>query len=266
MTIKVEPLPPVRRHTVHFLEKANESQAIYLSTEIDASTLVDAKTTFKQRSENISYVSFFLYAISRAIEAYPEVNCSVQGKRHPKRWQFSSIDGKVTMDTLAKGERIVTSNVIQALNKKSLSAIQEEINELKGVSFETGEQFTAIRKLQQLPTWLGRKIFKKVMKKPETWQQTQGSFTVTSLGHVPINTFFPMTTSTTCFGIGAIRRCPVVVENDIVIKSMMPLSMTFDHRAIDGALAADFLHHIKTLIEEWEGEAWQEGLKNQATM
>ncbi|MFC0562528.1 2-oxo acid dehydrogenase subunit E2 [Halalkalibacter alkalisediminis] len=265
MTIKVESLPPVRRHTFHFLEKAKESHAIYLSTEIDATAIMARKATFKQASMNISYVSFFLYTISRAIEAYPEVNCSVQGRQYPKRWQFSSIDGKITFDTRAKGERIVTSSVLQALNQKSLTAIQDEINQIKSASFEKGEQFKSIRRLQQLPTWLGRMIYNKIMKNPETWQQTQGSFTVTSLGHVPINSFFPMTSNTTCFGIGAIRRCPVVMEDDIVIRPMLTLSMSFDHRAIDGALAADFLHHIKHMIEDLGEETWPEDQKIQAT-
>ncbi|WP_100374830.1 2-oxo acid dehydrogenase subunit E2 [Bacillus sp. FJAT-45037] len=265
MTIKVESLPSIRRHTFHFLEKANESQAIYLSTEVDATALIAQRAIFSQASKNISYVSFFLYTISRAIEAFPEVNCSVQGRHNPKRWCFSSIDGKVTVDTRANGERIVTSTVLKELNHKSLTAIQNEINEMKTASFEKDEKFKPIRKLQKFPIWFGRKIYNKVMKNPVTWHQTQGSFTVTSLGHVSINSFFPMSSNTTCFGIGAIRQCPVVMDGDIVIRPILPLSMSFDHRAIDGALAADFLQHIKYLIEGLGEEKWPENQKNQAT-
>ncbi|BAB05566.1 2-oxo acid dehydrogenase subunit E2 [Halalkalibacterium halodurans] len=266
MTITTQSLPVVRRHTIHFLEKAKNSQAVYLSTDIDASRIQEVKRRYEQASIKISYISFLLFAISRAIEVFPEVNSSVQGRWHLKRWQFSTIDAKVTLDKLAGQERMVVSSVIPETNKKSLLAIQDEINELKIASFETSDRFQSIRKLQRLPLWIGRIIYRKILQNPITWQQTQGSFTITSLGHVPIQSFFPITTNTVCFGVGSIRECAVVREGQVVVRPMLPLSMTFDHRAIDGALASEFLYRIKQNVEEWEVEAWEDDQKNQAMM
>jgi pyruvate dehydrogenase E2 component (dihydrolipoamide acetyltransferase) len=81
---------------------------------------------------------------------------------------------------------------------------------------------------------------------------TGGTFTVTSLGTYEIDAFTPIINlpEAGILGVGRIVQKPVVVKDEIMIRSMMHLSLTFDHRIIDGAPAAEFLRTIKRFLEK----------------
>jgi pyruvate/2-oxoglutarate dehydrogenase complex dihydrolipoamide acyltransferase (E2) component len=55
-------------------------------------------------------------------------------------------------------------------------------------------------------------------------------------------------------GVGAIEKTPVVIEDAIAIRSVCFLSLTYDHRLIDGALADQFCQNIKSTLEHWSEE------------
>jgi pyruvate dehydrogenase E2 component (dihydrolipoamide acetyltransferase) len=78
-----------------------------------------------------------------------------------------------------------------------------------------------------------------------------GTFTVTSLGAFGIDAFTPIINYPECaiLGVGRIRRCPVVFEDQIVIRDQVTLSLTFDHRVTDGAPAARFLQTLSAAID-----------------
>lgn len=79
-----------------------------------------------------------------------------------------------------------------------------------------------------------------------------GTFTVSSLGMFGIETFTAIlnTPESGILAVGAIEKRPVVRENSIVIRPMMNLTLTFDHRVMDGVPAAQFLGKVRTLLED----------------
>jgi pyruvate dehydrogenase E2 component (dihydrolipoamide acetyltransferase) len=78
-----------------------------------------------------------------------------------------------------------------------------------------------------------------------------GVFTVTNLGAYGIDAFTPIINppETAILGLGQIRRDPAVVENQIIPRDQMTLSLTFDHRIVDGAPAARFLQSVRQALE-----------------
>lgn len=78
-----------------------------------------------------------------------------------------------------------------------------------------------------------------------------GVFTITNLGAFGIDAFTPIINlpETAILGIGCIRREPAVVDNQIVPRDQVTLSLTFDHRIVDGAPAARFLQSIRLAVE-----------------
>ena len=80
-----------------------------------------------------------------------------------------------------------------------------------------------------------------------------GTFTVTNLGMYGIDTFTPVVNSPEIciLGVGQMQDKPVVKDGEIVIQPRMSLSLSFDHRAVDGAQAAEFLRRIKQLLEDY---------------
>jgi pyruvate dehydrogenase E2 component (dihydrolipoamide acetyltransferase) len=80
---------------------------------------------------------------------------------------------------------------------------------------------------------------------------TGGTFTITNLGMHDIDAFTPIINPPECaiLGAGRIRPKPMIDGGEIVARQMWTLSLTFDHRLVDGAPAARFLQRIKQLIE-----------------
>jgi pyruvate dehydrogenase E2 component (dihydrolipoamide acetyltransferase) len=78
-----------------------------------------------------------------------------------------------------------------------------------------------------------------------------GTFTLTNLGAFEVDGFTPIINppQVAILGVGRIVAKPVVSQNEVVIRQMVTLSLSFDHRAIDGAPAAKFLQRIKQLVE-----------------
>ena len=78
-----------------------------------------------------------------------------------------------------------------------------------------------------------------------------GTFTITNLGAFGIDVFDPIivTGQAAILGVGRIADKPVVIDKEIVVRSMMNLCLSFDHRMVDGAPAAKFLQRLKQLLE-----------------
>lgn len=81
---------------------------------------------------------------------------------------------------------------------------------------------------------------------------TDSTFTITNLGMHEIDGFMPLINlpEAAILGVGRIKARPAVVDGEIAVRQMMWLSLTFDHRLVDGAPAARFLQRIKQLVEE----------------
>jgi pyruvate dehydrogenase E2 component (dihydrolipoamide acetyltransferase) len=83
-------------------------------------------------------------------------------------------------------------------------------------------------------------------------QMQNATFTITNLGSLGIDAFTPIIHLPQCavLGVGRIVREPVVIEDRVVPRERVTLSLTFDHRVVDGAPAARFLDSLRTCIEQ----------------
>jgi pyruvate dehydrogenase E2 component (dihydrolipoamide acetyltransferase) len=83
---------------------------------------------------------------------------------------------------------------------------------------------------------------------------TGGTFTVTNLGMYDVDFFTPIINppEAAILGVGKIIQKPIVVNGKIEIRPILTLSLSYDHRIVDGAPAAQFLQRIKQEIEEAE--------------
>jgi pyruvate dehydrogenase E2 component (dihydrolipoamide acetyltransferase) len=86
---------------------------------------------------------------------------------------------------------------------------------------------------------------------------TGGTFTITNLGSLGIDAFTPIINhpEAAILGVGRIVQKPVVVDGGIYVRDQVTLSLTFDHRLVDGAPAARFLQRIGELIETLSSES-----------
>jgi len=86
----------------------------------------------------------------------------------------------------------------------------------------------------------------------EVAELTQGTFTVTNVGSIGGTHVLPIinTPETAILGLGRVEKKPVVRDDEIVIRKILPVTLCFDHRVADGARAAAFVREIKQMLED----------------
>lgn len=108
----------------------------------------------------------------------------------------------------------------------------------------------AIQAIAQCSLDLGKRAKENKLSPDEL---TGGTFTVTNLGMYDVDSFTAIINApeAAILAVGAIKKQPVVLKDDTIgVRPMMWLSLTYDHRIVDGAPAAQFLKRIKTLLEK----------------
>lgn len=165
----------------------------------------------------LSYTDILVKAVARALGEHPALNASLVGDEI-RLYGQKNIGVAVALD-----EGLIVP-VLKAADRKSLGAISQELKQL----------VERARTGKFLPDDLAG-----------------GTFTITNLGAFGIDVFDPIivTGQAAILGVGRIADKPVVVQKQIVVRSMMNLCLSFDHRILDGAPAARFLQRLKELLE-----------------
>ncbi len=215
------PLGSTRRVIAERMLTSHRSTApVTLTTTIDATNLVNLRAQLKN-DFGPTYTDLFVHATAIALVQHPALN---------SRWENDRI---VTPDGIHIGIAVDTDAgllvpVIRDVPKQSLKDLSTRSRDL---------------------------IDRARQRKLSASELQGGTFTVTSLGAFGIDAFTPIINYPECaiLGIGRIRRCPVVREDQIVIRDQVTLSLTFDHRITDGAPAARFLQSLGAAIENLKG-------------
>jgi pyruvate dehydrogenase E2 component (dihydrolipoamide acetyltransferase) len=124
----------------------------------------------------------------------------------------------------------------------------------------------AVKSLLQLQRTLAELVDRALAGRSLPDDLSGGTFTVTNLGMFDVDGFTPIINppESAILGVGRIVNKPVGLKGQVVLRDMMALSLSFDHRLIDGAPAARFLQRVKQLVERpfvlalGEGEGTQE--------
>ena len=195
-----------------------ERPQVTLTTEADATNLVSARQqVIAETSDKISYDAFLVLLVARALREHPNVNATLTETGIA---QLADINIGVAVDT----ERGLLVPVVHNANAKSLTEINLALREL-------AERAVAGRSLPD--------------------DLAGGTFTLTNLGMYEIDAFTPIINPPECaiLGVGRIVSKPVGLNGQVVLRDMLALSLSFDHRLIDGAPAARFLQRVKQLVE-----------------
>ena len=217
------PVTNIRRLIAQrMLESAQGTASVTLTMEVDATALVklreELKTAFAPRGYAVpSYNDLFAKLTAVALQEHPLLNA---------RWQ---------------GEEIV-------LNKAVHIGIAVDTPEGLLVPVVRNVHSQSVREIAAQSKAL---IEKALARKLSAAELQDGTFTITNLGIYNIDAFTPIINPPQCaiLGIGRIVKKPAVVGEKIKARDMVALSLTFDHRIVDGAPAARFLDLVRQLIE-----------------
>lgn len=248
MSVKVTPIARERRHTLCFLESIRASSPVYLDTEVDMTRVRAHQGTSARRCSVLAYV---LYVAARTIARHPEANAAIRGRLGARVARYPFVNGKVTLDKLMNGHRIVLSTVLPGLDTADLDGIQTCLEHFRDGDPQVMPEFAATRMLQRLPWPLGLLAFRLGVRPLHRRANTMGTFAVTSLAYRPVDGFYSVGGTTITLGAGRTTDRPVIRDGALAVAPVMRLSLTFDHRVIDGAEAADVLAEIRDSLESF---------------
>jgi len=224
--LNVVPLSGVRGLIANRMSaSAQTSAAVTLHTVTDASSLIRIRALLNDHideinSQKTSYDAIFVRAVALSLRNHRRLNSRMFENRIE---ELSPIHIAVAVDT----PRELCTVVIKDADKKPLNEITKELNALVVRALEGKSQI----------------------------EDLEGStFSITNLGMYNITDFTPIILPNQCaiLGIGAFTQILDLHNEHIVQKQMLPLSLTFDHRIVDGAPAARFLKEVSDRIRDAE--------------
>ncbi len=205
------------------LQSKTTAPHVTLTTEVDMSQAISLRKQLlepieQQTGYRVSYTEIIMKAVAFSLKQHPHINVSLEGNEI------------VYKDEINLGLAVAVDNglivpVIQHVDQKGLSALTADCKRL-GIAARDNKV------------------------KPQ--EMSGGTFTVSNLGMYAIDAFTPVINQpeSAILGVGRINEKPVGVNGAIELRPMMVLSLSFDHRVIDGAPAAAFLTELKEVLEQ----------------
>ena len=216
----------------HMVDSKNISAHVTSFSECDVTNLVlwrekNKKEFEKREGEKITYTPLFIEAIIKCIKKYPIINSSVDVDRI-----IIKKDINIGMATAMPSGNLIVP-VIKNADQLNLTGLTKQVNSLANAARNN--------KLRPDDT-------------------ADGTFTLTNVGTFGSIMGTPIINQpqVAILAVGAIKKRPVVIETEqgdsIAIRHMMYLSLSYDHRIVDGALGSTFLNAVANELENFDGK------------
>jgi 2-oxoglutarate dehydrogenase E2 component (dihydrolipoamide succinyltransferase) len=221
----VQPMSVMRQKIAeHMVASKRVSPHVYSIDEADMSKVSAARAKSKDEFEKnygakLTFMPFFLRAAVEALRAYPTVNASVDGTN-------VVLHREINIGVAVALDNGLIVPVIRNAEEKNFLGLQRAMNDLA--------ERARTKKL-----------------KPEEVQE--GTFAITNPGVFGGLMGLPVINqpNVAILGIGSIQKRAVVIEDAIAIRSMVYLTLSYDHRVVDGAIAHQFMGKLKGVLENW---------------
>jgi 2-oxoglutarate dehydrogenase E2 component (dihydrolipoamide succinyltransferase) len=221
---KRAPMSKIRRRIAETLVKAQQTAAILTTfNEVDLQAVTDIRAKFKEQFEKthgvgLGFMSFFAKAVVRALQDYPHVNAFIEGDNFVYHQH-------VHLGIAVSTDRGLAVPVLKNAESMSFARIESEIKRLAA----------AVRDGK-----LGLE------------ELSGGTFTITNGGVFGSLLSTPILNppQSGILGMHTIQKRPVVINDAIVVRPMMYIALSYDHRIVDGKEAIGFLVRVKQLLED----------------
>ncbi|MCW3976783.1 MAG: 2-oxo acid dehydrogenase subunit E2 [Candidatus Bathyarchaeota archaeon] len=210
---EVVPLTGIRKTTAERVSlSARTAPHSTVTMEADMSNAVKLHEV-----KQVSYTGILVKAVAQALEEHRNLNSTLDGER-------IMIYEDINIGVAVAAENGLFVPVVHNANEKSLVQVTSALKEL-------------VEKVRD-----GRLAKEDV---------SGGTFTITNLGMYGVDMFIPIINppEAAILGVGKTTEKPVIVDSEIRIRPMMCLSLSYDHRIVDGAPAAKFLQKVKQILE-----------------
>jgi pyruvate dehydrogenase E2 component (dihydrolipoamide acetyltransferase) len=222
-----EPLTQIRKTIAkRLVQSLGPVPTFFLTTEVDMERAWDAREALKALGPEgkVSFNDIILKAVAATLRQHPACNAWWQDD-HIRYWRDVHVGVAVAVE-----DGLITP-VVRHADRKSLREISAEVRDMAGRARE--------RRL-----------------KPEEY--TGATFSISNLGMYDISHFTAIINPPEAgiLAVGGIVEKPVVVDGQVTVRRRMQVTMSCDHRVIDGATGAEFLKTLKALLENPLALVW----------
>lgn len=198
--------------------------------------------------QHISFLSFFLYILSSCLS-------SDKSLYSYKDWRnnqciFEDLDLNLLFEMVENGEKVIRPHIIRKLNKLSSIEIFNSIMDFKNNGFDRIDS-QGLDLFLRLPGFIRRAILRLIMMNPKAINKYMGTVLVSSVSMFGkgIGWAFPVPSHTLQVTLGGIGKLPRVHKDEIKVREILCLTISFDHDILDGANVARFATKLKKMLE-----------------
>ncbi|MHA1975887.1 MAG: 2-oxo acid dehydrogenase subunit E2 [Candidatus Hodarchaeales archaeon] len=260
---KVIDFPKNRLSIVDYLDEAQKRHTITGLLEVDVTNARKLINRYKKvTGTSISLTGWICWCIGQIIDKRKEIHAVKKGRS--KLVIFEDVDITVQIERTVKGKRVPLPYVLRKVNHKSILEITQEIRSVQNQIFDDHSTqvlgnrrwLRAIARVGiRFPKFIRARFWKRVVWNPFSMKKLSGLVSVTSIGMfgnyygwaIPLSGF-PIS-----IAVGGIGRKPGVLDDEIVIREFLALTLQFDHDIIDGAPAARFSSELVKYLETAQG-------------
>lgn len=219
------------------------------------------KNIRKETSARISFTSWVLFCIARALAEHPQAHALRKGKYGLV--SFRDVDLTLVVEKELEGTPVPVPLVMRGVESRGLESLRAEIDAAKaavikdvnGAVIDKKAGKTPLAFFTALPQFLRLFIWKILLSDPFRVKRMMGTAIVTSvgmMGHIR-GWIVPVSIHTACFALGSIIEKPIAVKGETAIREMLQMTVLLDHDVIDGAPAARFIARLVELLESGHG-------------
>ncbi len=253
---KTHKFPRSRIATVDVCSIGKLKHHIPAMIEIDVTLSREKIKKYKKENGRISFTAWLIKAICHTIHEHSMVAAYPRGRRSVVL--FDDINVSFLVEKEIDRQRVPMPLLIPKANERSIESITGQLEESKRAPL-TGKEVVlrrattrAERLYFMLPGFLRRSVWKFLLKRPVPVFNRMGNVAITSIGMMgKVNGWFiPISVHPICFGIGSIVKKAAVIDDAILIREIMHMTVLIDHDVIDGAPMARFISDLSKNLEK----------------
>ncbi len=261
----VVPFLKSRDIIVDALEQSKHYNHIYGIFEVDVTKANEIIKAHKEKTgERLSFTSWVGRCAAHAVSKHPVIHTLRKGQR--KMIIFDDVDIKFMVEKETKdGDKVPIQYIVRRADKKSFIEIHNEIRKAQKYDEDAEEEDRKTKRKQKMlmrfPKFIRTIIWNIVMSNPHSVRKNVGTMGMTAMGMYGkgiIGWAIPKTIHSTTIAVGAIVRKPVVIEEKIVIRDILHLTIEFNHDTVDGGPGVRFVKFLcDTLRDAFELEQFK---------
>lgn len=262
---QVIPYPKARRFMEEAIRSTHNKPMMHGLLEVDVTTARASLRELKARTgESPSFTAFVIACLGQAVHENKSVHALRKGRNH--LILFENVDVLTWIEREIAGQPAVLPCIVRAANRKTFREIHDEIRAAQ-VQDPATINVGGAKESQLLPAWLFRPYFELITRIgtwfPREWKKRWGTVTISAVGMVGTGAGWgipPSSPSICWITVGGIGKKREDVDGQIVTREYLSLTVSFDHRMIDGAPAARFTQRFKELLVSGYGLTLHEAI------